>query len=76
MLNHIQHIAAALQPYLSPVAQEKIAARIARWQTLADSQKKTEPTGPLPLLVKKSRGLPTTLDSFYFTLTKDPYHHG
>ncbi|MBI3335083.1 MAG: hypothetical protein HY001_01120 [Candidatus Portnoybacteria bacterium] len=75
MLNHIQAVAAALQPYVSPAAQEKIASRIARWQTLAEGQKTPEPTGPLPLLVKKSRGLPAILDSFYFTLTKDPYHH-
>jgi len=74
MHEEIQLMAEAVEPFVSDAANQKIRERVLRWQAAVEKQTDIPAAAaPLPLLVKKSQGLPTVVDPFYFSLKKDAY---
>lgn len=70
---NVEAMLSPLKPLLSEATQQRIWARVKSWEQTVQQAAATAAQKPLSPLVRKSQGLPTRLDPFYFTLIDDPY---
>lgn len=58
--------------YITPETKKRLEDRMVTWQQKKVPQDVSVVSqAPLPLLVMRSKGLPQTLDPFYFSLEKE-----